>query len=987
MNRSAAIICILLFAVVARSQTTGGSLVGVVTDGTGAGVGAASVLAVETNTNQRREAVTSSTGTYSIANLPPGAYRIQFQKFGFKTLVQDGLEVRVNESSRFDPVLVVGSLEETINVEAPVPVLQTDTSSISATISDEALERLPLNGRQFENLILLLPGVVSAAPNSHLSNRGGFNIGGLDEHYISFFVDGIDNVDPVIRLSSYRPSIDVIQEIKVEESGYTAEFGRNGGGVVNVTTKSGTNALHASFWEFLRNDNFDARNFFAPSGFPKPPLIRNQFGGTLGGPLKTDRTFFFVAYEGLRQKTGQTHRATVPTEKMRSGDLTEIGGPVILQSQIHPISREVLGAYPLPNLPGVSGNRIEIANKIENGDDFSARVDHQLMAGTRLMGRYSTNVTRVVDPFRTETSGVSNLSGFGQTADRFRTNLGLSLTSNIGSNMVHEFRAGFNRFRQPQIPTNSGTPLQQPLMGSLKTFLSYRFITSDPVGSNVEFKRAVNVYNYMDNLAFSKGNHQIKVGVDLRRYLFNAYNLPPNTFFFSGARAGNPMADFLLGLPTVSVSFEGSPTANTRKLEFAAYAQDDWKATPRLTLNYGLRWEFYGRLKERVNKQSFWVPECNCMRIAGVDASEGLVDNDLNNFAPRVGFAWRPGERIVVRASSGIFYDSDMRHNAEFATNPPFFFSREFSFPPSLSDPFPEAQGSSTLRPNTFDKKFRDTYIEHWNLSVQREVFSGVVAQAAYVGNHSVKARRLRNVNQPINGVTPYPGFGPISLFEQAGSSNYNALQIRVDRPFSRTFGFTSAYTWGHAIDDRPGQGAARVPNGYNMRAERADADFDVRHNWTSSVSVSLPWGSTKPWGRWTVNAIGIVQAGRPLTVVLSDLTGDRPDVVPGVDWKPADQGPDKWIDPAAFSLPAQGTFGNLGRNTVRGPGLRNLDLSLVKTESFREARIELRVEFFNIFNHPNFNVPSALLGPTFGLISSTSSPERQIQFGVKTIF
>jgi hypothetical protein len=992
--KPSAVVLMCACGIAAWAQTTTGTLVGTVVDPSGAALSGVSIEAVENDTNRRSVTTTNDSGNYSIPGLPPGIYTLELQQPGFKKRIQSDIEVRVNENPRVNVLMEIGDLSETVDVRATPSLLQTDNSSIGSTISDDELQRLPLNGRQYESLLLLLPGIVTSAPNSHLSNRFGLNIYGVDEHYISNFVDGIDNVDPVIRISSYRPSIDAIQQIKVEESGYSAEFGRNGGGVVNITTKSGTNSLHGSAWEFLRNHNLDARNFFAPAGVDKPPLLRHQFGGTLGGALKQDRTFFFIAYEGLRQKTGQVRRATVPTERMRSGDLSEMGGPVIPQSQIHPVSLEVVQSYPLPNRPGITANRIEIANKIENGNDISVRIDHQLLAGTRLMGRYSRNVTHVLDPFRTETTGVSNLSGFGQTADRFRTNLGLSLTSTIGDNIVHELRVGFNRFRQPQIPVNPGTPAQQPLMGFLKTFLHFNFFTADPAGSNAEFKRAVNVYNYMDNLAYTTGNHQVKVGADIRRYLFNAYNAGPNMFIFTGARTagaggpGNPMADFLLGLPTQTISFDGSPTGNTRKFEFAAYAQDDWKIAPRLTLNYGLRWEFYGRMTERVNKQSFWTPDCNCIRIAGADASEGLVDNDFNNFAPRLGFAWRPlDDRTVVRASAGLYYDNDMRHNLEFATNPPFFFVREFLFPPSLSDPFPSAQSSTTLRPNTLDKKFRDTYIEHWNLSLQREVGRDILVQAAYLGNHSVKARRLRNVNQAIGGVLPYPGFGPISLFEQAGSSNYNALQLRVERRFSQNFGFTSSYTWGHAIDDRPGQGAGRVPNNYDFRAERGDADFDVRHNWSSSLSVNLPWGADRPWGRWRLNAIGIVQSGRPFTVTIPSPDNNRPNVVPGVDWRHPDQSPDHWINPAAFTTPAPGTFGNLGRNTLRGPSLRNLDLSLVKTERIREARLELRAEFFNIFNHPNFNIPSAVTGPSLGVISSTAAPERQIQFGAKLGF
>jgi len=967
---------------------------GFISDPSGAALPGVSIVAVNAGTNVRRESTTDESGNYAITNLPPGVYNIHFQSTGFKPVEVKQVEVRINDNTRKDFQMEVGPLEQKIVIPAESVGLQTDNSSISATIGQDQLQQQLLNGRQLERLVLLLAGTVVAAPNSHLSNRGGFNVIGLDEHYLSFYVDGIDNVDPVIRSFSYRPVIDGVREIKVEESGYNAESGRNGGAVISVSTRSGTNDLHWSIWEFWRNDNLDARNFFLPGDTDKPPMLRNQFGGMLAGPLKQDRTFFSIVAEGLLQKTGQVRRATVPTDRMRSGDLGEIGGPVIPQSQFHPVSREVLEAYPRANRPGVSGNRIEVANKIENGFDVSVRVDHRLFERTYLMGRYSVNNTWVTDPFRTETSGASNLSGFGQTVDRFRTNLGLTLTSVIGSNMVNELRAGYNRFRQPQIPVNPGTPAQEPLMGYLKTFLSYNFFTADPVGSNAEFKRAVNVYNYMDSLAIIHGNHQFKVGVDARRYLFNAYNVGPNVFIFTGARTGtpgtpgNPMADFLLGLPTATVYFDGSPTGNTRKFEFAAFVQDDWKVTPKFTLNYGLRWEYYGRITERVNKQSFWTPDCNCMRLAGIDADEGLVDNDLNNIAPRLGFAWRPvGENTVIRASGGIFFDNDMRHNLEFATNPPFFTTREYVNPPSLSDPFPAGAGSSTLRPNTYDKKFRDTSVQQWNLSIQRRIASNLFAEAAYVGNHSVKGRRLRNVNQPLNGVFPYPNFGPISLFEQAGSSNYNAFQLRVDRPVAGILGFTSSYTFGHAIDDRPGQGAGRAPNNYNMRAERGDADFDIRHNWTSSARVNLPWGANEWWGGWSVNAIGTLQGGRPFTVVLPGFNGDRPDSVPGVDWRPENQGPDHWINPAAFSLPAPGTFGNLGRNTLRGPPLRNLDLSFVKVQRVREGQLEFRAEFFNIFNHPNFNVPNSVIGPTLGVISSTSTPERQIQLGAKFVF
>lgn len=1024
MRRLLGVLLTLLLLTPASGQSITGNLVGTVSDAQGAVIQGVSVMVVNVGTNAQRPGTTNDSGVYSIPGLPPGRYRVDVQQANFKTAVRNDVDVRLNETTRLDITMEVDGGRQTLDVTAAPSLLQADDSSMGTVIEGSTVERLLIPNRQMEGFAQLSTGSVTAAPGSHLSSRGGFNVGGLDEHYMSFFLDGIDNVDPVIRNFSYRPSIDLIQEFKVQQSGYNAEFGRNAGAVINVTTKSGTNRFHGSAWEFLRNDNLDARNYFAIREIDKPSLIRNQFGGTLSGPVVPDRTFFFGEYEGLRQKTGLVRRAAVPTARMRTGDLSEYTSPVldpqtllpfagniIPEDRIDPIAREVLGAFPLPNLAGLGLNRLETANHIENSNDISMRIDHQLWSSTRLMGRYSYSVARITDPFRTETGGSVNLSNFGQTADRFRTNIGLAFTTVKGQNLVNEFRVGFNRFKQPQLPVNPGTAAQAPLQGYLKTFLSFRIAGFDALGSGAAFDRAVNVYNYIDNVSLVRGNHLFKFGVDTRRYLFNAYNVNPNTFvFIPRFSPASGLADFLLGLPFNSINSTGSPTGNTRKTEFAAYIQDDWKVSPRLTLNYGVRWEFYGRITERVNKQSMWVPDCNCMQIAGTDLPEGLVKNDLNNFAPRFGFAWRPvGERTVLRGSAGIFYDNDMRHNLELATNPPFFTTVEYGLPLSvagpLSDPFTAGAVQPGPRVNTFDREFRDTYAEHWSLSLQHD-FGGFLADAAYVGNHSVKGRRLRNVNQPINGALPYPEFRQIFLFEQAGSSNYNSMQVRVERRFARGFGLTSAYTWGHAIDDRPGQGGAFAQNNYDLRAERGNSDFDVRHRWTVSGIYELPFGPGRRWGTqqngvvskvlggWNLNGLASFQSGRQFSAMLanpvsgSSLPADRPNLVSGVDWKPAEQGPDGWLNPAAFTVPA-GTFGSVGRNTLRGPGLSNLDVSLVKQTVFGEdRRLEFRAEFFNALNHPNFALPNNFADlPTFGRISATSSAERQIQFGLKLGF
>jgi hypothetical protein len=712
---------------------------------------------------------------------------------------------------------------------------------------------------------------------------------------------------------------------------------------------------------------------------------------------------------------------------MRRGDLSALtatirdplnngqpfSGNVIPPDRIHPMARAALRSYPLPNLGSslVINNRAETGDRIEDANDISLKVDHQVTSGSRLTGRYSYSVARVFDPFRVETgAGSANLSNFGQIADRLRTNVGLGFVTVKGTNLVHEFRFGYNRFNQPQTPVNSGPPELEPLQGYVKTFVPLIIAGYEQLGSLVLAKRVVNVYNYIDNVSYRTGNHQLKAGVDIRRYLFNALTASPNTFIFDGSRTGSGFSDFLLGLPSVTRSIVGDPSGNTRKFELAWFVQDDWRVSSRLTLNYGIRWEFCGRMRERVNKQSSWVEACNCIRQAGAGLSETMTANDWNNFAPRLGFAFRPFQdgRTVIRGSGGMFYDSDMRHNFQFIANPPFLVTHEYraAQTPSLSldNPFPSNAGNVTLSPNAIPPHYVDTYAEHWTLGVQREIPGSTLLDVSYVGNHTLKAQRLRNVNQAVNGVRPFPGFANILLTEQSGSSIFHSLQVRAERPLAQGLAVISAYTWGHAIDDRPGQGGPRAQDHNNLRSERADADFDARHRWTVSGMYELPFGGAGRFGGvagavlktvlagWSLSGIATIQGGRPFTVMLtqdnsrSGNRSDRPDLVPGVGLKPANQGPDNWINSAAFSMPAPGSFGSAGRNIGRGPQLHSLDLALIRSGRFREKiRVQFRAEFFNALNHPNFAQPAAVFdSTTFGAISATATSERQIQFGVR---
>ena len=966
MRRTILILFLMTFTVTGYGQTLTGTILGTVSDQSGAVLPGVEVTIINTGTNQTRFVVTNEFGNYSAPNLQVGAYRVEASLPGFSTEVRTGLTLQIDQSARINLELRIGQVTEVVEVTAQAPLIQTDESSVGSVIDSQKIVELPLNGRQFESLVQLVPAAVTPAQGSHLGSRGGFNIAGTDEHYNSFFLDGIDNVDPIVRNFSFRPSIDLIQEFKVEQNSYAAEFGRNAGAVVNVTTKSGTNEFHGAGWEFIRNDVLDARNVFAPTGTQKPALIRNQFGGALGGPIVADRTFFFVSYEGLRAKAGETRRATVPTLKMQNADFSELGtaiidpqtgqafpNNIIPADRINPIARAVISAYPVPNIAGagLTGNVSETANKIQNTDDISFRLDHQLFENTNLMFRYSFSDTEQFDPFRTETGAGVNLKDFGQINDRIRTNAGISFTTVLGNNMVHEFRAGYNRFKQPQLPVNDSLDILQPITGFVDTFLDFRPTGVDNIGSGGNFFRVVNTYNYIDQLSWVTGNHQIKVGVDVRRFLFNAFTAGPNRFDFNGSRGtGNGLADMFLGLPSLSFSFTGAPQGNPRKTEMAAYFQDDWKVSPSFTLNYGLRWEWYGRIEENVDKQSIWDPATNSILVAGQNGnSRSLIEDDWNNFAPRLGFAWRPlgNDSTVIRGGGGIFYDSDQRHNFSFIANPPFFLVNVFvgsQANQTLDDPFPTGTGlPPTLQPNALPQNYRDTYAEQWNFGVQHELNQGLLVDVAYVGNHLLKARRNRNVNQIIPGAgRPFDGFGRIRVAEQAGSSIFHSLQSRVEQRFSNGLSFISSYTYGHAIDDRPGQGSGSnggttgMQDNNNPGAERGDADFDVRHRYTLSYVYQLAETNfTGIAGQllngWGVNGILMLQGGRPFTIRhTQDISGsgefnDRPDRIAGVDLVPSNQGPDNWINPAAFTFQPDGTFGNAGRNIARGPTLKNL--------------------------------------------------------------
>lgn len=1050
------ILCILALITGAvagiTAQGVTASIVGSVTDSSGAVLPGVTVIATNEATGLRRDAITNESGNYTIPLLPVGGYTVETQLTGFRTELRRGIVLNVDARVRLDFTLQVGQLTEKIEVTSEAPLVQTEDSSVGFVVDNKKIVELPLNGRKFEQLVQLVPGAVQAAEGSLNANRGLFSIAGQPEVSSNFLLDGVDNIDPVVRIYAYRPSIDLIQEFKVETSTYSAEFGRNSGAVVNVTTKSGTNEFHGSAWEFHRNASLNAKNFFDSPTDKIPHLVKNQFGASLGGPIKKDNTFFFVLYEGQRSREAASRVGSVPPLAWRQGNFSTLSQPIVDPQTGQPFPGNIIPAsrfnsnslavlnyvrkdgkpsFPLPNrgLPATSSVSNYLGNPVTEDDinDISGKIDHQFSSKLRFSGRYSYTANPIFDPYgdQIQSDPTRRIDGYPTSSNQYRTQIGLNLNWIKSTATIVELRAGYSRLNQPYKPLEPGPSEVQAFPTQRPAYFPISIQGLDQIGRGGGFDRAVNTYNYVGNVVQTRGNHSMKFGADFRRYLFNFYTGGPPTVIFNSVtrpgHAGFAFADFLLGLPDQTNIGLGDPAGHPRKFEMAYYFQDDWKVLPKLTLNVGLRYEFYKRITERDNRMSSWDPRTNQVIVAGKDGeSASLVRGDHNNFAPRAGFAYRPfgGSSTVFKGGGGVFYDNDERHNANLINNYPRVVNQTFddqlfrlSFSPAGSFPSGAARVASTVNISAHDRNFRDTYSFQYNFGVQHELIRGLLIDVGYVGSSTHRLIRSRDINQPtlVNRVVsprPYPGFGRITYTEWTASSNYNSLQSRIEKRFAKGLTFISSYTFGKSIDNKGGQGAASPSNpqdSYNLRAERGVSDFDVTHLYRFSWVAELPVGKGRHFlggisgpaqfllGGWQISGILTAQSGRPFTPRLAGnnsgtfQNSDRPNLLRNP--KLSNPDPNKgWVDAAAFAIPTPLTFGNSGRNIALSDGLNTVDITLGKVFKVREtSQFELRAEFFNILNHPNFGLPNSTVNsPQFGTVGRTSTTSRQIQLGLR---
>ncbi|MBO0719364.1 MAG: TonB-dependent receptor [Blastocatellia bacterium] len=1026
---------LLFIAAPIFAQVTTGSISGFVFDPAGRPVPRAEITVTDPSHALVFHATTDGAGYFRLTELPAQTYTAAAAAKDLGS-VSTNVRLPVDGSVRVDFHLPVPGLEQSVTVTAEVSPLQTETSELGQVLNQSSIQRLPLNERDFLQLALLTPGVAPPVQGSQLSQRGSFamHVNGGREEFNNFLLDGVDNNDQENNRYNLQPPVDAVQEFKIAANAYSAEYGRSGAGQVNVITRSGSSEWHGFAYDYLRNKVLDARNFF--DGEEKSQYVRNQLGGGGGGPLKKDRTFIFANFDGLRERAGESRLATVPTIAERNGDFSQSGinvidpftGEPFLGNQIpgsrqSQLAKQILNLFPLPNLPanleGVNYLGQPVLNN--NYSQFNVRLDQRLSGNDQLSLRYSYGGRDLFEPYAQE---ATNIPGFGD----FDTDRG----HNAMAHYVHAFSPGtvnslligFNRAVRRVLPENYQTDVNQLWgIGYLPTrSVDFGYPAIDVAGlsaigddTSIPIDRAITTYQLNDTLSIVRGAHYLKLGGEVRniRQIGILDYLVRGSFSFSGDLSGTGLGDLLLGLPSFAMQSEANNPQNQRTTAYNAFLQDDWKVRPNLTLNLGVRYEYNTPPTDPTDQMSvfnFATHQLSQVGTGGIPRS-GIHSNPAG-LAPRAGFSWAVTPKTVLRGGYGIYYDAGMLVvNSSLYFNPPYFNIR-ISYPTedsllTLGNPFPAA----IIPPaslNTLAPDLSPAYIQNWNLNLQREIGRGSVFSIAYAGSKGTHLIRSRNLNQPVPGPgdlserRPFPDFDNISLIESGANSNYHALQLSYQHPFSRSFSLIGLYTFAKSIDDTSAflgdaSGANYPQNSANSSAERSLSSFYMKHRATAAAVYALPWRSR--WLRNTeLRGITIAQSGQPFTPQLrfdNSNTGnigppfglDRPNVVhsPGSVSRSAEE----WFDTSAFAIPAPYTFGDAGRNILIGPGMFTIDFSLARKINLSERiYLSFEAQAFNILNHTNFDLPQAYVDEpaTFGRILS-AKPPRQLQLAVRFNF
>jgi hypothetical protein len=1121
----------------AWAQKDAANIVGTVEDPSGAVVPGAQVTATDVDRGTSFVTSTGGSGNYVAGPLKIGRYSVKVSKKDFKTMVIGPFDLQVGQRREVNVKLELGEVMQSVRVKA-VPALESQNSDLGQVIDNRTILDLPLNGRNFSQLALLSAGIAPAEPGAANEDSFGFSSNGARAYQNNYLLDGVDNNSNITDLqtgASYviQPSVDAVEEFKVQTNGYSAEFGRGNGAVLNATIKSGTNEFHGSVFEFFRNDKLDARNFFE---LKRGAYQRNQFGATFGGPARIphlydgrDHSFFFVDFEGLRIRQERPLQALVPTPAMRVGDFssqidyTTPTGPdcngrptymgelfntrlsrldpssptgicgvpfgydasgkpinVIPESLFDPLATSLLKLWPLPNVSTNGVFNFLTEPKVqENQNNFDIRFDHTFSENDSGFARYSYQVQPSIHPAVFQATGGGGTEASAGFDHNFYTSVALSETHIFSPRLANEARLGYNRVdaRHLQFDFNNNVSAQLgipgvpfgPLNGGLPLL---DFADADSIGTPLTLPslQVQNTYSFSDNLTLIHGKHSLKFGAEIRKEEFTIFQPTAarghlnfgSTFTDNPANpgsGGSGVASFLIGLPDFG-EITNLHNVDYQRPAYAFYVQDDFAVTPRLTLNLGLRYDLFATIKERFNaqgtydlsKQTLFVPRGQTAMLPpalaaiipiSATASPGLVSADTDNFAPRVGFAYKVADRMVVRSSYGIFYagyESGGWSNPSPGFNPPFSLTQSFQMPcaassaspaPGQSDcsipglnhffnGFPANSLTNPSLPQLFElgPHLLSPYMQQWQLSTQYELPLQTILEVAYSGSKGTRLYSFYNANQAAPSADPTAPTAPRrplpkidnAIFQLAsdGNSEYHALQVRGERRFSHGLGVLITYTFSHSLDNSSSVNLqsrnfsdfrwSKFPNW-----EHGNSDFDVRHRLVLSAIYELPFGRGKRFGAGMGSAVNEILGGWQITGVASLTSGNwftildstsnfansdgsqRPDTVANPNAHPCLRG--TVFNTCAFVDPPLGSFGNTRKNTVLGPNFRNWDLSLIKNFALPEnTSLQFRAEFFNVLNHTNFvlnQTGTDLQSPTLGFPDQARAP-REIQFALK---
>jgi hypothetical protein len=1015
------------------AQVNTGSISGYVLDPSNKAIPGATVTLEDTARSLTRSLQTSPAGYYEFDGLPPAEYRLSVNASSFAQMTTQPIRIEVDQRVRQDLHATVAARGEHIVVNAQTPETSSDSHELGAVLDQTLVEGLPLNERDFLQLALLLPGTTTPVEGSQLSTRGDFAMhanGGREENN-NFLLDGVDNNDSDVRGYVLQPSVDSIQEFKIATNSYSAEYGVASAGQVNIVTRSGGNEFHGTLYDYLRNRDLDARNFF--DGPNKPQFIRNQFGTALGGPIKKDSTFFFLSYEGLQEVEGLTQLGTVPTMAVREGNLSSLGTTVIdpfngqpfpnnkiPASLISPYAADVLALFPQPNLPGASGNYLGNPVETEKENEASARVDQRLSDTSQLTLRYNYGSQNIFEPYA---ENQTELPGFGDYVFNRGHNALIQYVKTLSPRTINSVLVGFNRAVREVLAQNYNTDVNTlwgvDYLPTVPRDYGYPGISVtgySRVGdvATLPINRADNTYQLGDTLTLIRGAHSIKLGAEIRDLQLNGYVevYARGQIDFTGELTGTGIGDMLLGLPTLDIQSKYTGPQTLRSKSWSGYVQDDWKVTRNFTLNLGVRYEYDTPATDPTNRMAtFDFQTATTVQVGTDGTSRSGTRPKLNDFAPRVGFAWAPFKNTVIRSGYGIYYDSGMFVvDSSLYYNPPYFTTSVFfpsaSTPITLANPFATANGYvPPAALSIIDPNFKPAYVQHWNFNIQHELQHVGTLTIAYAGSKGTDLPRSLDINQPFPGASPiadrapYPQYSNILMTESGGDSEYQSLQVMFNRQLANRLSVLASYTFSKSMDDTsaflPTSADQNFPqDSHDYHLEHALSSFDEPNRATIAFVYRIPGNS-----RWTrgfeASSIITAQSGEPFTPELStdnSNTGntggnfgiDRPNVL----FNPtlSNPTPQEWFNTAAFAIPPEYTWGDAGRNILRGPALFTVDFSLRRRFTLREGiTLTAEAQSFNMLNRANFNLPDAFADQplTFGKIFSAQDP-RQIQFALR---